>query len=100
MKAKKAGMSHEQVKKEQSEEARRVKQLANKDMSFGKKEGLKTKDQIMAQRLKDMNDPTTELGKATARAARKAAKEAEEFLLRTKGISIKQKEVPAKTVPH
>ena len=94
MKAKKAGMSHEQVKKEQSEEARRVKKLANKDMSFGKKEGLKTKDQIMAQRLKDMNDPTTELGKATARAARKAAKEAEEFLLRTKGISIKQKEVP------
>ena len=94
LKAKKAGMSHEQVKKEQSEEARRVKQLANKDMAFGKKEGLKTKDQIMAQRLKDMNDPTTELGKATARAARKAAKEAEEFLLRTKGISIKQKEVP------
>ena len=94
MKAKKAGMSHEQVKKEQSAEARRVKQLANKDMSFGKKEGLKTKDQIAAQRLKDMNDPTTELGKATARAARKAAKEAEEFLLRTKGISIKQKEVP------
>ena len=94
LKAKKAGMSHEQVKKEQSEEARRVKQLANKDMSFGKKEGLKTKDQIAAQRLKDMNDPTTELGKATARAARKAAKEAEEFLLRTKGISIKQTEVP------
>ena len=94
MKAKKAGMSHEQVKKEQSAEARRVKQLANKDMSFGKKEGLKTKDQIAAQRLKDMNDPTTELGKATARAARKAAKEAEEFLLRTKGISIKQTEVP------
>ena len=94
MKAKKAGMSHEQVKKEQSEEAHRLKKLANKDMSFGKKEGLKTKDQIMAQRLKDMNDPTTELGKATARAARKAAKEAEEFLLRTKGISIKQKEVP------
>ena len=69
MKAKKAGMSHEQVKKEQSEEAHRLKKLANKDMSFGKKEGLKTKDQIMAQRLKDMNDPTTELGKATARAA-------------------------------
>ena len=67
MKAKKAGMSHEQVKKEQSEEAHRLKKLANKDISFGKKEGLKTKDQIMAQRLKDMNDPTTELGKATAR---------------------------------
>ena len=94
LKAKKAGMSHEQVKKEQSEEAHRLKKLANKDISFGKKEGLKTKDQIMAQRLKDMNDPTTELGKATLRAARKAAKEAEEFLLRTKGISIKQTEVP------
>jgi len=94
LKAKKAGMSHEQVKKEQSEEAHRLKKLANKDVSFGKKEGLKTKDQIMAQRLKDMNDPTTELGKATLRAARKAAKEAEEFLLRTKGISIKQTEVP------
>ncbi len=102
LKAKKGGMSHEQVKKMQSEDAHRVKQLANKDGDFGKKQGLKTKDQIMAQRLKDMNDPTTELGKATARAARKAAKEAEEFLLRTKGISIKQKEVPegvdAKTI--
>jgi ATP-binding cassette subfamily F protein 2 len=94
LKAKKAGMSHEEVKKQQAQDAHRVKELANKDIAFGKKEGLKTKDQIMAQRLKDMNDPTTELGRATQKAARKAAKEAEEFLLRTKGISIKQKEVP------
>ena len=94
MKAKKAGMSHDKVKEEQAKDVREQKKLANKDMAFGKKEGLITKDKVMAQRLKDMNDPTTELGKATARAARKAAKEAEEFLLRTKGISIKQKEVP------
>ena len=40
-----------------------------------------------------MNDPTTELGKA-CEGRRKAAKEAEEFLLRTKGISIKQKRSP------
>ena len=94
LKAKKAGMSHEKVKEEQAKEIREQKKLANKDLTFGKKQGLITKDKVMAQRLKDMNDPTTELGKATARAARKAAKEAEEFLLRTKGISIKQKEVP------
>ena len=94
LRAKKAGMSHDKVKEEQAKDVREQKKLANKDLAFGKKQGLITKDKVMAQRLKDMNDPTTELGKATARAARKAAKEAEEFLLRTKGISIKQKEVP------
>ena len=94
LKAKQQGMSHDDVKKQQSKEAHEIKKLKNKDMDFGRAAGLKTKDQVAAQRLKDMNDPTTELGKATMRAARKAAKEQEEFLLRTKGISIRQKEVP------
>jgi ATP-binding cassette subfamily F protein 2 len=94
LKAKQQGMSHDDVKKQQSKEAHEIKKLKNKDMEFGRAAGLKTKDQVAAQRLKDMNDPTTELGKATMRAARKAAKEQEEFLLRTKGISIRQKEVP------
>ena len=78
-------MSHDKVKEEQAKDVREQKKLANKDLAFGKKQGLITKDKVMAQRLKDMNDPTTELGKAVY-AARKAAKEAEEFLLRTKGI--------------
>ena len=94
MKAKKAGMSHDKVKEDQAKDIREAKKLANKDVDFGREQGLKKKHEIMKQRLKDMNDPTTELGKATARAARKAAKEAEEFLLRTKGISIKQAPVP------
>ena len=94
LKAKKAGMSHEKMKEEMANDVRNAKKLKNKDLEFGREQGLKTKAAVQAQRLKDMNDPTTELGKATMRAARKAAKEAEEFLLRTKGISIKQKEVP------
>jgi ATP-binding cassette subfamily F protein 2 len=83
-KAKKEGMSHDKVKEMQANDIRSTKKLANKDVDFGRENGLKTREQAMKQRLKDMNDPTTELGKATARAARKAAKEAEEFLLRTK----------------
>jgi len=102
LKAKKAGMSHDKMVQDMQQDSHNAKSLANKDQDFGKKQGLKTKDQILAQRLKDMNDPTTELGKATARAAKKTAKEAEAFLLRTKGISIKQTEVPegvdAKTI--
>ena len=94
LKAKQSGMSHESVRDQEAKEIREQKRLANKDVNFGREKGLHTRDAVMKQRLKDMNDPTTELGKATARAARKAAKEAEEFLLRTKGISIKQKEVP------
>ena len=94
LKAKQSGMSHESVRDQEAKDIREQKRLANKDVNFGREKGLHTRDAVMKQRLKDMNDPTTELGKATARAARKAAKEAEEFLLRTKGISIKQKEVP------
>ena len=94
LKAKQQGMSHDKVKEMQAKEIHDVKKLKNRDLDFGRQQGLKKKEEVMRQRLKDMNDPTTELGKATARAARKAAKEAEEFLLRTKGISIKQKEVP------
>mmetsp|Transcript_9478 Transcript_9478/g.15140 ORF Transcript_9478/g.15140 Transcript_9478/m.15140 type:complete len:1139 (+) Transcript_9478:93-3509(+) len=93
-KAKKEGQSHDAVKEMQANDIRSSKKLANKDVDFGRENGLKNRDQIAKQRIKDMNDPTTELGKATARAARKAAKEAEEFLLRTKGISVKQGEVP------
>ena len=94
LKAKQQGMSHDSIKEQQAKEIREQKKLANKDINFGREKGLLKKQEVAKQRLKDMNDPTTELGKATARAARKAAKEAEEFLLRTKGISIKQKEVP------
>ena len=95
-KAKKGGMSHEQVKKDQAAEARRIKELANKDATFGMTKGaaMNRKHEVHMQRLRDMNDPTTELGKATLRAARKKAKEQQEFLLRTKGISVKQPELP------
>jgi len=88
LKAKKQGMSHEDVKKQQAADARKIKELANKDLTFGqtKGAGLNKKHEVHLQRLKDMADPTTELGKATLRAARKKAKEQQEFLLRTKGI--------------
>uniref|UniRef100_A0A7S0Z840 Uncharacterized protein n=1 Tax=Ostreococcus mediterraneus TaxID=1486918 RepID=A0A7S0Z840_9CHLO len=96
LKAKKQGMSHEDVKKQQAADARKIKELANKDLTFGqtKGAGLNKKHEVHLQRLKDMADPTTELGKATLRAARKKAKEQQEFLLRTKGIDVKQPECP------
>eukprot|EP00227_Mantoniella_beaufortii_P016366 CAMPEP_0197575070 /NCGR_PEP_ID=MMETSP1326-20131121/596_1 /TAXON_ID=1155430 /ORGANISM="Genus nov. species nov., Strain RCC2288" /LENGTH=1143 /DNA_ID=CAMNT_0043137769 /DNA_START=294 /DNA_END=3725 /DNA_ORIENTATION=+ len=93
-KAAKEGMSHDKMKQDMADDTRREKKLANKDVDFGRESGLAKKQQIMAQRIKDMNDPTTDLGKATAKAAKKAAKEAEDFILRSKGISIKQGEVP------
>jgi ATP-binding cassette subfamily F protein 2 len=73
LKAKQSGMSHESVRDQEAKEIREQKRLANKDVNFGREKGLHTRDAVMKQRLKDMNDPTTELGKATARAARKAA---------------------------
>lgn len=96
LRAKKQGMSHEDVKKEQAADAHKLKQLKNKDLDFGKTKGaaMNRKHEVHMQRLRDMNDPTTELGKATLRAARKKAKEQQEFLLRTKGISVKQPELP------
>ena len=71
-KAKKGGMSHEQVKKDQAAEARRIKELANKDAAFGMTKGaaMNRKHEVHMQRLRDMNDPTTEL-EATLRAAGK-----------------------------
>ncbi|ABO96048.1 predicted protein, partial [Ostreococcus lucimarinus CCE9901] len=88
-------MSHEDVKKEQAADARKIKDLANKDATFGMTKGaaMNRKHEVAMQRLRDMNDPTTELGKATLRAAKKKAKEQQEFLLRTKGIDVKQPEL-------
>jgi ATP-binding cassette subfamily F protein 2 len=95
LRAKKQGMSHEDVKKEQAADARKIKDLANKDATFGMTKGaaMNRKHEVAMQRLRDMNDPTTELGKATLRAAKKKAKEQQEFLLRTKGIDVKQPEL-------
>jgi ATP-binding cassette subfamily F protein 2 len=102
LRAKKQGMSHEDVKKEQAADAHKLKQLKNKDLDFGKTKGaaMNRKHEVHMQRLRDMNDPTTELGKATLRAARKKAKEQQEFLLRTKGISVKQPELPPGVDPQ
>ena len=96
LRAKKQGMSHDEVKKQQAADAKQIKQLEAKNESFGMTKGaaMNKKHEVAMQRLKDMNDPTTELGKAHMRAERKKAKEQLEFLLRTKGIDVKQPPLP------
>ncbi|OUS47973.1 P-loop containing nucleoside triphosphate hydrolase protein [Ostreococcus tauri] len=96
LRAKKQGMSHEDVKKEQAADAKKIKQLEQKNESFGMTKGaaMNKKHEVAMQRLRDMNDPTTELGKQHMRAERKKAKEQLEFLLRTQGIDVKQPPLP------
>ena len=95
LKAKKAGMSHQDVLDEKKKEDSKLKKLASANQSFGQVKGaaMNTKHAKEMQRLKDLNDPTTKIGREHLRAQKKAAKEAQEFLLRTKGIDIKQPEV-------
>ena len=95
LKAKKAGMSHQDALDEKKKEDSKLKKLASANQSFGQVKGaaMNTKHAKEMQRLKDLNDPTTKIGREHLRAQKKAAKEAQEFLLRTKGIDIKQPEV-------
>ena len=96
LRAKKAGMSHQQVMDDKKKEEHKLKKLASQNQSFGQVKGaaMNTKHAKEMQRLKDLNDPTTKIGREHLRAQKKAAKEAQEFLLRTKGIDIKQPDVP------
>lgn len=55
--------------------------------------------EIAKQRARDLLDPTTEIGKAAAREAKKKAKEELEFLLHKKGISVKQPPLEPGTDP-
>eukprot|EP00959_Pyramimonas_sp_CCMP1952_P160185 3350289-Pyramimonas_sp.AAC.1 len=91
-KAKKEGMSHDKVKADAAKEAHRLKMLANGDLNFGKAKGagMNAKAEKEKQRLRDLADPTTELGRAAERERRKKQKEELEFLLHKKGISVKQ----------
>mmetsp|Transcript_41278 Transcript_41278/g.78898 ORF Transcript_41278/g.78898 Transcript_41278/m.78898 type:complete len:449 (-) Transcript_41278:291-1637(-) len=99
--AKKEGMSHDKMKQQAAAEAHKLKQLANKDVNFGKAKGagMNTKAEIAKQRARDLLDPTTEIGKAAAREAKKKAKEELEFLLHKKGISVKQPPLEPGTDP-
>uniref|UniRef100_A0A7S0N231 C3H1-type domain-containing protein n=1 Tax=Pyramimonas obovata TaxID=1411642 RepID=A0A7S0N231_9CHLO len=90
--AKKQGMAHDKMKSDAAKEAHKLKQLANKDLGFGKAKGagMNTKAEKEKQRLRDLADPTTELGRAAERERRKKQKEELEYLLHKKGISVKQ----------
>ena len=94
-KAKKDGLSHEDAIKQQKQENSKLKKLTQQNQSFGQIKGaaMNSKHQADLQRIKDLNDPTTKIGREHLRAQKKAAKEAQDFLLRTKGIDIKQAEV-------
>ena len=98
-KAKQTGMSHEQAMDQKKKEEHERKRLESKNQDFGKVKGaaMNTKHAKEMQRMKDLNDPTTKIGREHMRAQRKAAKEAQEYLLRTKGIDIKQPDVPEGT---
>lgn len=90
--ARKAGMSHDKVKSDAAKDAHKLKELGNKDLGFGKAKGagLNTQAEKAKQRLRDLADPTSELGRAAERDARKRQKEELEFLLHKRGISVKQ----------
>ena len=64
MRAKKAGMSHQQVMDDKKKEEHKLKKLASQNQSFGQVKGaaMNTKHAKEMQRLKDLNDPTTKIG--------------------------------------
>lgn len=81
LRAKKQGMSHEEVKKQQAADAKKIKQLEAQNVSFGMTKGaaMNKKHEVAMQRLKDMNDPTTELGKAHMRRSGRRRKSSSSF---------------------
>lgn len=93
--AKKAGMSHDKVKKDAAAESHKLKMMANKDLSFGKAKGAgqNTKAELAKQRARDLLDPTTEIGRAKLKEDKKKAREELDFLLHKKGITVKQREL-------
>ena len=94
--AKKEGQSHDKIRQDNKKEADQFDKLDKKNKTFGQVKGaaMATRAEIHKQRERDLRDPTTEAGKAHIRQMRKKAKEAQEFLMRTQGISIKQPNVP------
>jgi len=94
--AKKAGMSHDDVKKQEKNDAHKLKQLANRDTEFGERKSAHqmSKKEREKQRVREENDPTTEAGRKKIREEKKKQQEELAFLLHSKGISVKQPTVP------
>ena len=83
LKAKKAGMSHQDALDEKKKEDSKLKKLASANQSFGQVKGaaMNTKHAKEMQRLKDLNDPTTKIGREHLRAQKNSGE-------RSAGVSV------------
>ena len=81
LKAKKAGMSHQDVLDEKKREDSKLKKLASANQSFGQVKGaaMNTKHAKEMQRLKDLNDPTTKMDENISGRKRKRRKKRRSF---------------------